>query len=245
MILRRITQHVKEQNWFAVALDFFIVVAGLLIAFQITEWKDARSEKQLKRYYLERLQSDLIETADHLSGRQKRVEITLEIIDSFAAALNNPDIEDKELVLKTTDYFERGTDLFDFKVTRATFDDLSATGNLEILGRGSLVAALTQLNTNYADQDLSLLVNTDWVLGFESTLVAKFDWFRFDELTSHLFPSKPEAVIAAEIQAAADQLRRHAAIHYWIIDNVRGGYAKMITDTQSVHDMIDAELDDQ
>jgi hypothetical protein len=38
MILRRITQHVKDQNWFAVALDFVIVVVGILIAFQITNY---------------------------------------------------------------------------------------------------------------------------------------------------------------------------------------------------------------
>lgn len=29
MILRSITKHVKDQNWFTVGLDFFIVVAGI------------------------------------------------------------------------------------------------------------------------------------------------------------------------------------------------------------------------
>jgi hypothetical protein len=32
MILRRLTQHIKDQNWFAVVLDFFIVVIGVGIA---------------------------------------------------------------------------------------------------------------------------------------------------------------------------------------------------------------------
>jgi len=45
MRLRSLTKHVKDQNWFAVALDFFIVVAGILIAFQITEWNEARKVK--------------------------------------------------------------------------------------------------------------------------------------------------------------------------------------------------------
>lgn len=47
MLLRRITKHVKDQNWFAVALDFFIVVAGILIAFQITNWSAARQDNLL------------------------------------------------------------------------------------------------------------------------------------------------------------------------------------------------------
>ncbi|MFT4790393.1 MAG: hypothetical protein ACI95X_003240, partial [Paraglaciecola sp.] len=32
MLLRRIITHVKDQNWFAVVLDFVIVVLGILIA---------------------------------------------------------------------------------------------------------------------------------------------------------------------------------------------------------------------
>ncbi len=45
MILRRLSMHVKDQNWFAVALDFLIVVAGILIAFQITDWNERQQEK--------------------------------------------------------------------------------------------------------------------------------------------------------------------------------------------------------
>lgn len=58
MLLRRITQHVKEQNWFAVALDFFIVVVGILIAFQITNWNEARLDSQREKVLLERLHHD-------------------------------------------------------------------------------------------------------------------------------------------------------------------------------------------
>ena len=42
MLLRSLTKHVKDQNWFAVALDFFIVVVGILLAFQITNWNERR-----------------------------------------------------------------------------------------------------------------------------------------------------------------------------------------------------------
>ncbi len=59
MLLRRISKHVKDQNWFAVALDFFIVVAGILIAFQITNWSEERQERTLERHYLERLVEDM------------------------------------------------------------------------------------------------------------------------------------------------------------------------------------------
>lgn len=59
MILRRITQHVKEQNWFAVVLDFFIVVAGILIAFQVTNWNEQRQSKAALVTAENSLQTDL------------------------------------------------------------------------------------------------------------------------------------------------------------------------------------------
>ena len=58
MLLRRITQHVKDQNWFAVLLDFLIVVVGILIAFQITNWNEARLEREKQHVYLLRLSND-------------------------------------------------------------------------------------------------------------------------------------------------------------------------------------------
>ena len=45
MLLRSLTKHVKDQNWFAVGLDFVIVVLGVLLAFQFTNWNEARQAK--------------------------------------------------------------------------------------------------------------------------------------------------------------------------------------------------------
>ena len=45
MILRRITKHVRDQNWFAVALDFVIVVVGVGVALAAGEWLNARAVK--------------------------------------------------------------------------------------------------------------------------------------------------------------------------------------------------------
>jgi hypothetical protein len=58
MILRSLTKHVRDQNWFAVGLDFFIVVVGILIAFQITNWNEGRKETALQHTYSQRLERD-------------------------------------------------------------------------------------------------------------------------------------------------------------------------------------------
>ena len=45
MILRSVMKHVREQNWAAVGLDFLIVVVGVFIGIQVSNWNDARQSQ--------------------------------------------------------------------------------------------------------------------------------------------------------------------------------------------------------
>ena len=65
MILRRITQHVKDQNWFAVGLDFLIVVVGVFIGIQVANWNDARSDARAERALLERLHDEISQAVSY------------------------------------------------------------------------------------------------------------------------------------------------------------------------------------
>ena len=47
MLFRRIKAHVEKENWFAVFLDFCIVVVGVFIGLQVANWNEARSENCL------------------------------------------------------------------------------------------------------------------------------------------------------------------------------------------------------
>lgn len=242
MLLRRITKHVREQNWFAVFLDFFIVVVGILIAFQITNWSEARNDGQLREFYLERLQSDLSMTSQSLAIREQRSAEILGIIDAFATALNNPETSDEDLVDATRDYFSKGSGLPDFTVVRTTFDGLASTGNLGILDNQDLAAALTDLNADYALQIENVLLNTDWLMPVDSEMVSEFDWMRFDDATEHLFPEKTHEEIAASIRSFEDKMRRNAALHYWFVFVTRRDYSRMIAQTDSVLADVEAEM---
>ena len=87
MLLRSLTKHVKDQNWFAVFLDFFIVVAGILIAFQITEWNEARSVREDERDFLHRLHSDIVELQDRRAKYDKSRPQLLQIFGVITQSL--------------------------------------------------------------------------------------------------------------------------------------------------------------
>lgn len=60
MILRRITEHVKAQNWTAVALDFVIVVVGVFVGLQVQEWAEEQDRRKTERTYTMRLHDEVI-----------------------------------------------------------------------------------------------------------------------------------------------------------------------------------------
>ena len=86
MILRRITQHVRDQNWFAVGIDFFIVVVGVFIGLQVSNWNDARAIRLSESDFLGRLHDDIVELQERRdfydTGRPLDMELHV-IISEF------------------------------------------------------------------------------------------------------------------------------------------------------------------
>ncbi|NJM35885.1 MAG: hypothetical protein HC850_15670 [Rhodomicrobium sp.] len=60
MILRRITEHVKAQNWFAVFLDFVIVVVGVFIGLQVSNWNGDRALRAEENLLLAQLRDEIV-----------------------------------------------------------------------------------------------------------------------------------------------------------------------------------------
>ena len=59
MILRRLTQNLREQNWTAITIEFFIVVLGVFIANQVTDWNAHEADKRRGAAYLQQLTTDV------------------------------------------------------------------------------------------------------------------------------------------------------------------------------------------
>lgn len=93
MILRRLTEHVKAQNWFAVVLDFIIVVLGVFVAMQVANWNLARIERELERAYLVRLHEEVSvminEQEDERAEMVARAD-RLEVITGYFETFGTP-----------------------------------------------------------------------------------------------------------------------------------------------------------
>jgi len=59
MILRAIAQHVKQQQWTAVLIELVIVILGVFLGFQVSDWANERANRSAEARHLEEIAEDL------------------------------------------------------------------------------------------------------------------------------------------------------------------------------------------
>ena len=154
MLLRRLNDHLKSQNWAAVVLDFIVVVIGIFLAFQIERWYASERDAANACERLSVLSDDLFKNREILEDqillREEQIEsagILLQL-DTRNANEIGPDEFYKLLATVsniTTPRFQRGA-----------YDLLISTGQLDLIRLPELKSALAEF---YARVDEFLIYN--------------------------------------------------------------------------------------
>ena len=101
MILARLSHAIRQQNWFAVVLEFVIVIAGVVIGFQVTAWNTEQEAAARTDLLTARLIADL-------RAEQWRIEGTslysAQVADNAQRALDTLEgrrtVDDETLVIE-------------------------------------------------------------------------------------------------------------------------------------------------
>ncbi len=141
MILRRLTEHVKAQNWFAVALDFLIVVTGVFIGIQVSNWNAARLARADERVFIQRLHDDVVEAeAKSARLRERRFAQSKAIIEGMAVIFGER--ERKDFSEEECLYLAFSHDYVLTAPAIPSFDELLSSGRLNIVRDRELKRAL-------------------------------------------------------------------------------------------------------
>ena len=140
MLLRRITEHVKAQNWTAVALDFVIVVVGVFIGIQVANWNEARADKVQEAAILAQLETEFLEIHDALEKQLLIREGYTENLQSLIAGLEGSGPVPEGLVVKKALIGARSTGRR--PAESAAYLQLTANGDLARLSNEELKQAL-------------------------------------------------------------------------------------------------------
>ncbi len=130
MILRRLTEHVKAQNWFAVFLDFVIVVAGVFVGIQVSNWNAARLADGASRAVTAQLIDDLRAEAWGIQYLLEYSDDVLTNADRALAALEGRAGRNDEALLIAA---YRATQYREPRRRRSTYDELISTGEIGLI----------------------------------------------------------------------------------------------------------------
>lgn len=132
MILRSITRHVRDQNWFAVGLDFLIVIVGVFIGIQVANWNTTRLERLEETAIVERIRNDFarIKEDSELSlafhaGITEDLKTLVKALRSGAVDVGDEEAIERALLLGIT--FQTSAD------HSGTFIELLSSGRANIL----------------------------------------------------------------------------------------------------------------
>lgn len=154
MILRRITLHVKDQNWFAVFLDFFIVVVGILIAFQITNWNERQVSKHQAQRLLATLNTDLQAMRKHVDDLKNRSYQNSLSLHALLTQLENGEIVEKQTVDNT---INNANNMYLIPEPPLSLQEMMTSGKLDLLESATLRASLREF---FSRSSRNLIANT-------------------------------------------------------------------------------------
>lgn len=175
MLLRRITEHVRTQNWFAIFLDFLIVVVGVFIGIQVSNWNAMRLEMAEEAALLERLRGDFarieIEADRSLTYHQKMMADLATTLEALRAdRLQDHESQAFESVLVGALSIQTSAD------HSATFSELLSSGRGNILRDKALLDQLVAYEEFLDRWDVAQAYITDLLTEASSAFLSEFDF---------------------------------------------------------------------
>ena len=148
MILRRIAEHVRAQNWFAVFLDFVIVVMGVFVGIQVSNWnaerlRAARAEAARDRF-IENIRGDI----NLVAIRQRYFLEAFAYGETALAAYDGAPVEGADAQWRFVLAAYQAGQIWPFEPSAQVYEELKSAGELDLIGGPAVRDALA----NYYDE---------------------------------------------------------------------------------------------
>ena len=141
MILRRIREHVNSHNWFAVWIDLLIVVLGVFLCTQVSNWNDANRDRHRGESYLASIHGELLTDATAI---ERRVAFWRQVSGYGEAALAYAEhgTLKEGSAWQTVLAFFLASQIWPYTATDTTYRELTGAGELDLIRDRDMRAAL-------------------------------------------------------------------------------------------------------
>ncbi len=228
LFIRRLAKRIRGQYWLAVVVELLVVMIGLVAAFQVDRWWEARGDLLDEERYITRLISDLEEDVPALEYAIGLAEVRRGFGDFLADVAADP-----SSALDRPTYFLAAVSQAAYTYTPSlashTFEDLRSTGNLSLIQDLDIRQALRGYY-GY-DQGQRQFIGLNLMIEFRyfelSAAVVTVDQYRFVQdrwfvvNSANLKELQDVRPDEAGVRAAAERLRASAELLAWL-PKVRG-----------------------
>lgn len=175
MIIRKLAEAIRQQNWFTVILEILVVVIGLFIGLQVDDWNQRRIDRATEAVYLQELLEDFEANRESLEESTARFE---GILRNMNGLLDQSMMEEHDwTVARLNKAFQGVQDMPTFIAVVRSYANLTGSGDLRLIRSRELKNDLAQY---FAESDLTVLVqNThemELVNTFQPYIIENLDY---------------------------------------------------------------------
>ena len=158
MIFRRVSEHIRKQNWFAAGLDLTVVVVGIYIGLQADAWMSAKQDRDLEVEYLERLLSDM---EGSIAAQRSDIKIfddgtaSIDYVAEIQKSGTSEGLDEERMILGLNNIGWVAPPA----TNMVTIRELQSTGNISLIRDLSVRMAIGQFDRSYSIVEFSALQN--------------------------------------------------------------------------------------
>jgi hypothetical protein len=218
VILRRLAENLRQQNWTAIVIEFVLLVVGVFLGIQVSNWNAEREARQKSALFTARLVADLKVEA---WAYEYLIEYNRDVLANARRALDaltgDAPLSDEQFLIAAY----RATQYESQDRRRATYDELVSTGTIGLItDQGLRQTAIGIYSTTIIDQTMDESRQSEYRLLFRRTLSARVQQALLDRCGDRIVPPLDYAAMlrsldypctlglpAQETEAAARALR--------------------------------------
>lgn len=145
----RLGARLQQQDWIAFAIDLIIVMVGVFLGIQASNWNQTRQDRAHGREYLDRIRGDLQTDADSLHQHELYWRDTADAGDRALAYVEEGKARAPWPLLN--DFYGAGQN-WNHSTVGATYEELRSAGHLDLIASDRLRQKLADYYVARADE---------------------------------------------------------------------------------------------
>lgn len=248
MSLRSLALRLRARDWTAVTIEILIVIVGVFIGLQVSNWNETRKENERGTEYLQRLHDELLQDADTLT-QISRFWGQVQGYGEAAMAYAEDGTLREGSAWTTLLAYHHASQVWPYRKPDVTFQEIRSTGNLLLIRDAALRERIARHYSAGAGSQVTEVLGLipryrEHVRGLVPWKIQRYIWTECynTEGTVQLLRECASPVAEQEALAVLHRLRDEpgltAELRFWMI-NVHSGLILMRDVQQEARSLAD------